>query len=75
MGVHEARVVTARKGATAVARPQRSLERRRNRAPLAADIERRAAVVFRDGDEAAVARETSERLDREIRTPPPSAEG
>ena len=67
MRVDEARAAAARERAAAIARPERAPERRRHRALLAADVERRAALVLDDRDQAAVAREAPDGLDRQIR--------
>ena len=75
MRVDVARAVAARERAAAIARPERALERRRDRALLSTYVERRAALVLYDRDQATVAGEPLDRLDRQIRSPNPSAEG
>ena len=73
--VDVARATAARERAAAIARPERALERRRHRALLAADVERRAALVLDDRDHAAVAaRRFTVSIGRSER-PAPSAEG
>ena len=75
MSVDIARLVAAREGAPAIAGPKRAFQCRRDGAPLASDVERRAVLVLNDRNQAAVAGQAPDRLDREIRSTNPSAEG
>jgi hypothetical protein len=75
MRIDVAAVVAARERAVAVARPQRALERRRDRAALAADVERRAVLVLNDRDQAPVTREAPDGIDWQLRAPEPPREG
>jgi len=68
-------IPAARKRAAAIPGPERTSQRRRYRAVLAADIERRAVLVLDDRDQTTVAGEALDGLDRQIRSPNPSAEG
>src|SRR5690606_31978573 len=67
--------MAAGKCAAAIARPERAPQRRRDRAALSSDVERHAALVLRDRDQAAVAAEPLHGLDRQIGASGPSAEG
>src|SRR5688500_634998 len=67
--------MTTGKRAATIARVERSAQRRRQGSLLAPDIERFAVLILDDRDEAAGAEQPLHRLDRQIRTPRPSAEG
>ena len=75
MRMHVEPIATAREGAAAVARPERTAQLRRDDALLAPDVERRAVMILNDLDDAAVAGEAAQDFDRKIRTPDPPAEG
>jgi hypothetical protein len=64
MRIDVPRVMASRKRAMPIACPQRALQRRRHRALLAADVERRAAFVLDNGDDGAVARDALHDVDR-----------
>src|SRR5512134_1638608 len=69
------RAVTPWERAVSITRPQRAPKRRRHRAMLASDIQRRSAVVLRHDDDTGVASNALDRFDRDIRSPDPSMEG
>src|SRR5690606_31503034 len=73
--IHKALAMAVRKNAPAVPRPQRSPQRRRQRAPLAPDVKRIAPLILVDRDDAAVATEPLDGFYRQIRPPCTSAEG
>src|SRR6478736_157205 len=75
MRVHVASVMAAWERAAPVARPECTLERCRDRPLLTADIQWRASIVLDDRDQAPVAGQTLDRVDREVRASNPSAEG
>ena len=58
-----------------IARPKRAPQRSRDRALLAAHVERRAAFILRDDDDARVAGEPLDRFERRVGSPRPSMEG
>jgi len=64
----EASAVAAGKTAAAVARAQRALDRDRNRASLAADIQRLAVTALNEADDGAIATEAADGLECERRT-------
>src|SRR5262245_19952918 len=65
--IAEARAVAAGKAAATVPGAQRSFDRQRDRARLAADVERVAVLAFDDADDRSVTSETSRRVERERR--------
>lgn len=67
--------VATRKGAAAIAREQRFLQRRRDHAAFASQRQRPAVVVLDECDQVAVAAQTPHRLERQVRTARPSMEG
>jgi hypothetical protein len=73
--VDVAAVVASGERAVPVARPERALERSRDGPALAANVERRAVLVLDDRDEAPVAGEAPDSLDRQVGPPEPSREG
>jgi hypothetical protein len=75
MGIDVTAVVTAGERAVAVARPERAFERRCNGAAFAPDVERRAVLVLDDRDEAPIACEPLDGIDRQVGSAEPSTEG
>jgi len=67
--------VATRESAATIARMERAAQRRRDRSLLAADVERVAGFILGDEHDAAIAEQSLDRVDPQIRTPHPSAEG
>src|SRR4051812_45981320 len=75
MAMNESRLAAPGERAAAIARPQRAPNGRRHDALLAPDVERRAALVLDNGDQASIAREPLDRLDRQVGSAGTSTEG
>jgi hypothetical protein len=75
MRFDEARAMAARERAVPIARQKRAPDRRRNRSLLAADTERRTALVLRHDDDTGIACKTLDRFERRVGPTRPSMEG